>query len=201
MLGVLLVLGGLQAPPAQAQTAYTFNAANSSIEINVYKEGVFSAFGHNHLIQAKTLSGSVQFDANKIENSSVSLQIASNSLTVADPGVSAGDREQVQGTMLGPQVLDVSRFPQIAFHSMRVTDAKEQGSSWRVTLTGTLQLHGTERPVTFPLTVSIAGGELLAEGDAFLQQTDFGITPIKVAGGAVKVKDRLRIHFKIVSQR
>jgi hypothetical protein len=33
-----------------------------------------------------------------------------------------------------------------------------------------------------------------------LKQSDFGIAPIKVAGGAVKVKDQLTIDFDIVTQ-
>jgi polyisoprenoid-binding protein YceI len=196
-LGIVLVLGalhGLQSPP---QTVYTFDSSHSSIEINVFKEGLFSAFGHNHLIAANDFSGTVQFDPDKVENSSVALRVASKSLTVIDPGVSANDRQQVQATMLGPQVLDAARYPEISFHSTRVTQVKQQGSGWTVTLTGMLQLHGAQQQVTFPLTVSITGGELVAEGDTFILQTDFGIAPIRIAGGAVKVKDRLRLHFNI----
>ena len=33
-----------------------------------------------------------------------------------------------------------------------------------------------------------------------LKQTDYGITPISVAGGAVKVKDELNIDFDIVTK-
>jgi polyisoprenoid-binding protein YceI len=196
-LGIVLVLGALHGLQSPLQTVYTFDSSHSSIEINVFKEGLFSAFGHNHLIAANDFSGTVQFDPDKVEDSSVALRVASKSLTVADPGVSANDRQQVQATMLGPQVLDVARYPEISFHSTRVTQVEQQGTGWRVTLTGILQLHGAQRAVTLPLAVSIAGGELVAEGDVFILQTDFGIAPIRIAGGAVKVKDRLRIHFNI----
>jgi hypothetical protein len=40
---------------------------------------------------------------------------------------------------------------------------------------------------------------LSAEGDVSLLQTDFGITPIKVGGGAVKVKDKIRMRFDVVA--
>jgi beta-glucanase (GH16 family)/polyisoprenoid-binding protein YceI len=192
----LLFLLALHATPALAQT-YAFDESNSSLEINVYKEGLFSAFGHNHLIAANDFSGSLQFDPSEIENSSVTLRVAPKSLTVVDPGVSAGERRQVQASMLGPEVLDVERYPEIWFRSTRVAGVKRQGRGWRVTLTGTLQLHGAQRPVTFPLVVQLDNGQLTAQGDADILQTDFGITPIKVAGGAVKAKNRLRIHFDI----
>lgn len=196
-LGAFLAVAALHIPAAAAQTAYRFNASNSSIEINVYKEGLFSALGHNHVIRANDLAGAVQFDSNHVDNSSVALQVRAASLAVVDPDASASDREQVRATMLGPQVLDTARYPDISFRSTQVTDVKQQGGGWRVTLIGILQIHGTQRAVSFPLTVNVAGGELLAEGEVFVLQTDFGITPIKVAGGTVKVKDRLRIHFNI----
>lgn len=199
VLAVPVALFGLlafHAAPA-AETSYTFGAPRSSVEITVYKEGLFSAFGHNHLIAAKDFSGAVRFDPGKIESSSVTLRVVAKSLTAIDPGESASDRQQVQATMLGEQVLDAPRYPEISFHSTRVTQAQRHGSGWRVTVAGMLQLHGAERPVTFPLSVRLANGELIAEGEASLLQSDYGITPIKIAGGAVKVKDRLRIHFSI----
>ena len=182
---------------AQAPAAYTFDASNSSIQLDVYKEGLFSALAHNHLIETKDFSGTARFDPSKVENSSVTLRVAAKSLTVIDPGVSANDRQQVQTTMLGNEVLDVARYPEISFHSTGVTQIERQGTGWRVMLAGVLELHGAEKPITFPLTVQIQNGQLVAQGDAFLLQTDFGITPVRIAGGTVKVKNRLRIHFDI----
>ena len=34
-------------------------------------------------------------------------------------------------------------------------------------------------------------------GSTSLKQTDFGITPISIAGGTVKVKDEVRIEFDV----
>jgi hypothetical protein len=34
-------------------------------------------------------------------------------------------------------------------------------------------------------------------GNAVVKQSDFGIKPVKVAGGTVKVKDEVRIEFDI----
>jgi hypothetical protein len=35
-------------------------------------------------------------------------------------------------------------------------------------------------------------------GEVAIKQRDFGIEPIKVAGGAVNVKDEIRVQFEIV---
>lgn len=182
---------------APAQTAYRFSAPKSTLEIEASKAGLFSAFGHDHVVQAKDFSGVVQFDPNKIENASVSLHVVSQSLTVVDPGASPADKQQVQTTMQSDAVLDAARYPYISFDSTRVGKIEHQGDGWRVTIDGTLELHGVEKPVSFPVTVSLHGDDLVAEGDAIILQSDYGIKPFKAAGGAVKVKDRLRIHFDI----
>src|SRR4029077_6373523 len=70
-----LLLAAL-ATAAQEKAAYSIAAAQSKLEIHVGKEGAFKAFSHDHLIAAKEISGEAQFDAQKIEASSVRLQIA-----------------------------------------------------------------------------------------------------------------------------
>jgi len=37
-------------------------------------------------------------------------------------------------------------------------------------------------------------------GSGQLRQKDFGITPVSVAGGSVKVKDEVRIEFDIIGK-
>jgi len=38
-------------------------------------------------------------------------------------------------------------------------------------------------------------------GTAALKQRDFGIDPITIAGGTVKVKDEVKVEFDIVAQQ
>jgi hypothetical protein len=45
----------------------------------------------------------------------------------------------------------------------------------------------------------VEGDQLVATGEVLLLQTEYGITPVSVAGGSVKVKDKLRIGFTIVA--
>ena len=120
---------------------------------------------------------------------SVELLINAAALRVRDEDASAKDRAEIQQTMLGPEVLDTARFPTIIFRS---TAAKPTGSgAWE--LQGNLTLHGQTRPVTVAVTES-AGRYV---GSAELKQTDFGIKPVKIAGGTVGIKDKIRIEFDI----
>jgi polyisoprenoid-binding protein YceI len=194
---LLAVLGAA----AQDKTAYSISGGQSKLEIHVYKEGMFKAFGHDHLIAAKEISGEAQFDAQKIEASTVRLQIATKSLTVVDPGESEKDRKDVQATMAGEQVLDVAKFPEISFASTGISAAKKNSQGWELTLSGKLKLHGVEKTVTFPLHVQTEDATLRGEGEISILQTDYGITPVKVGGGTVKVKDKLKITFTVVAAK
>jgi polyisoprenoid-binding protein YceI len=61
---------------------------------------------------------------------------------------------------------------------------------------GDLSLHGVTKPVVF--TVRRAGESY--SGHATLKQTDFGIKPISVGGGMIRVKDQMEIEFAIVAR-
>ena len=66
----------------------------------------------------------------------------------------------------------------------------------RWTVRGDLTLHGQTRPVK--LDVRAQNGHF--KGAAPLKQRDFGIEPVSVGGGAVKVKNELRVEFDIVAK-
>jgi polyisoprenoid-binding protein YceI len=185
----------------QDKAVYSIAGAQSKVEIHVGKDGAFKAFGHDHLIAAKEISGEAQFDAQKIEASSVRLQIATKSLTVVDPGESEKDRKEVQATMVGEKVLDVAKFPEITFTSSEISGAKKNAQGWEFTISGKLKLHGVEKSVSFPLRVQTEDATLRGEGEISILQTDYGITPVKVGGGAVKVKDKLKITFTLVARK
>ena len=60
--------------------------------------------------------------------------------------------------MLGPQVLDASRFPSVTFESRTVTGKKGAQGAYDLTITGDLSLHGVTRGVALPLRVEVGRG-------------------------------------------
>lgn len=176
----LLCLGGIAtAAPVSVDTAH------SRLTVRVFKTGLFSGFAHDHEISAPLSSGTVDATAMSVE-----MQFDARKMTVLDPDASASDRAKVQETMLSEKVLDAAKFPDIGFVSRNV---KANGNNVH-TVEGDLTLHGITHALTVP--VSLANGHYT--GSAKLKQTDFGIQPIKIAGGSVKVKDEVEISFDIV---
>ena len=180
----VFVAAGLMAPSLVRAQPRQIDTRHSQMTIKVSKAGAFAAFGHDHQISAPIESGTVDAQAKRVE-----LKVRTGALRVLDPKTSDSDRAQIQKTMLGPEVLDAERYAEITF---RATTAESAGpNAWHVS--GELTLHGQTRPVT--VEVREDGGRYV--GSAALRQTEFGIKPVKVAGGTVKVKDELQIEFQI----
>jgi polyisoprenoid-binding protein YceI len=156
----------------------------SVITIRAQKSGLFSGFAHSHVISAPIARGRVNGQLMTAE-----IIVVVKDMKVVDPEVSEKDRAEIQSTMLGPKVLDAVRYPEIRFTSSRIEAAGPQ----RFRVIGTLELHGASRE----LTLDASGGPDHYHGKHKLKQTDFGIQPVSVAGGTVKVKDELEIEFDV----
>lgn len=188
-LSGLLICAALGLAPVTALgDARHIDAAQSKLTVFVYRGGFFAFAGDNHQINAPVASGELDTDP----LSAVSLTIQTANMTVVDPQSNADKRAQVQARMLGPDVLDTGTYPAITFTSTSIQATASGG--WDVT--GALTIHGTTRTIT--LHVTEASGHY--RGSTTLKQTDFGIRPVTIAGGAVKVKDEIKIDFDIVTQ-
>ena len=160
------------------------DTANSAIIVRVYKGGVFSPFGHDHEIAAPIAGGAVDTTARTVE-----LHVNTAALKVRDEHVSDKDRAEIQTTMLGPNVLDSEHHAEIVFRSKSAEPSG--GNAW--ILHGDLSLYGQTHPVD--VDVRETGGHY--RGKARFRQTEFGIRPVKIAGGTIGVKDEIQVEFDI----
>ena len=196
LLGMLAFGLWLGANNLHAQSK-AIDVNKSSLKVRVFKSGAFSAFAHDHEIEAAIQEGKIdegKTDKRKTDSSaspSVQLSVDSRKMRVLDPGTPPDKRAEIQQTMQSAKVLDVEKFPEISYQSTRVTSHGD--ARWEVQ--GILSLHGKKQPVV--VEVTLRDGHYL--GSASFKQSSFGIDPIRMAGGTVKVKDELKIEFDIVS--
>src|SRR5262249_32144456 len=151
----------------------------STITVHTFKAGLFSAAGHEHFISAPISSGSYNDSSPFRADFSVK---AARMKVKPDPKVSAKDEAMIQQDMQ-EMTLESAKYPDIVFKSSQITQTGDR--QWN--LEGSLTLHGTTKPVR---------AAVKRTGDAYtglakIKQTDFGIKPITVAGGLIKVKDEI----------
>ncbi|MFB3813510.1 MAG: YceI family protein [Terriglobales bacterium] len=179
-----IVLTFVVGPLVSAQTR-SIDVTRSRMTVHAFKSGLFSAFGHDHVIQAPIEQGQVRTQ----EPAAIEFVIDSRRLKVLDPDLPANKRAEVQRTMHSADVLDSERLPEIRFSSGSV----EQAGADRWKVRGLLVVRGRASEVV----ADVAEQNGAYRGSAKIKQRDFGIKPVSVAGGTIKVKDELLIEFEI----
>jgi len=196
-----LAFAVLAAPPLSAgPRTFVVDAGASSVRIHVGKSGAFSFAGHKHEVVAPVLSGEVAADPADLGASRVSLTFEAGALKVLPDGEPAGDPPKVEEAMRGPKVLDAARFPSITFKTERVSGREAGSGVYDLELAGEIALHGVTRPITLPVHVEVSGDTLTASGKAVLRHDQFGMQPVSVAGGSVKVKNEIEVEYRIVAR-
>ncbi|HEX9639191.1 MAG TPA: YceI family protein [Acidobacteriota bacterium] len=192
-LALLLAARGSSAEPM----VYQIDESSSTMAVEVGKAGLFSFAGHDHRILVTSIQGQVVADPERIEASELELQFPSSGLRVDPEEEPPGDAPKVQEAMQGPKCLDVTRYPEIRFRSTKVAEQEGDSGDYVIELSGELDLHGVKQALRFPVRVQIRNGRLTASGKVQIKQKDFGIDPISVAGGTIKVKNELTIEFTL----
>jgi hypothetical protein len=187
LLVATIVYGLTLAAPGAAEERL-IDTEGSTVTVRVFKSGVFRAFADDHLIQAPLEEGSLDDSVTP----HVQIVFDARRMRVLDPGLSARDRLAVQTRMLGPEVLDVNRFQRISFHSLEAQRLDTGG--WIVR--GELELHGQIRPIMVNV-LDVVPGDSHYKGSATLRLSDFGMVPIGILRGTVKVKDEIQVDFDI----
>src|SRR5271156_1499360 len=150
---------------------------HSTITIHVGKSGLLSAAAHDHSINAPISSGTI------LESGTphIEFRVETAKMTVQpDSKIDAEDQATIQ-THMEEMTLETKKFPEITFRSSRIE--RIAGGQWKVD--GDLSLHGVTKPVS--LTVKQTGDSWTTH--TVLKQTDFGIKPISIGGGMIKVKN------------
>ena len=156
--------------------------------------GLFGVFAHDHVIEAQKIEGCAVIDSTDLMHSSIKLTFTTADIRVIDPKDSANDRAKVQKTM-ETDVLRISEFPRVVFESTEI----ERGTADALRVHGNLTIRGKTQPVIVPLTlVRLSDGTYRARGEYKFKQTTFGIPPVQLGGGTIKVKDELRAEFELV---
>jgi polyisoprenoid-binding protein YceI len=190
---------GVKMSPEISAVHYTIDPASSRFTVRAFAAGLLSGLGHNPVIAIRDFSGEVNFAPDDLTKSSVGMTIQAGSFEVQND-VSEKDLREIIRTM-NDQVLEVKRFPEIAFESRQVSGMKLGESLYVVKIETDLFLHGVTRPQTLSANVAPADDKLRAYGEFSIKQSDFKIKLVSVAGGALKLKDELKLSFDIIAKK
>jgi len=188
-------------------TAYRIDPDRSIVTLRVYRAGRLARLGHNHVITSANETG-YAWTSGAPATSGFEMRIAVADLVVDDPVARAAAgpefpgeltqaaREGTRSNMLRAEVLDGARHPQI------VVGADSVGGTWdRPSVAARVTLRGVTRSMDVPLAVVRDDESIVARGVFRVLQSDFGITPFSIGGGAIAVADAVDVSFEIRAVR
>ncbi|MGO4395795.1 YceI family protein [Variovorax sp. M-6] len=185
---------------ARGRPVHRVDTAQSLVVITVRRGGSLGHLGHDHVVASHAVQGWVAPEAGRADLFVPLAELAVDEPVLrAEAGLdtqpSASDIAGTRTNMLD-KVLDTQAFPYALIHVASV-DRTASGVRLNVTLT----LRGVTRTFAVPALVE-AGGDAMEVGGSFeFNQSDFGIVPFSILGGAVQVQDRLSLRFRIRSRR
>jgi polyisoprenoid-binding protein YceI len=180
----------------EGKPVFRVDAAHSLVVLEVRRGGSFAQFGHDHVISSHDLAGNIAPGEGRAD-----LYVPLGELVVDDQDLRAAaglgpppDPSDIEGTRhnMLEKVLDAGRYP-YALIRVDTVAATNGAGPFRVAMT----LHGTTHLVDATTRVDIAAGEIALTGTAAIDQSEFGITPFSILGGAIAVQDRVNIRFQI----
>lgn len=178
----------------EGKKVYAIDSAQSLITIIVRRGGPMARFGHDHVVASRGITGfaapeagraDFQFRLDELSVDEEALRTEAGLTTQPDADAIAGTRNNML-----TRVLDAPSYPLVLLHAQR--NAPDSNA---VLLTVTL--HGVSRTLEVPVRFEQDGASLVASGAFTLLQSDFGITPMSVLGGAIKVEDQMALQFRI----
>ncbi len=185
---------------AQGRPVFRVDPRESLVAIEVRRGGSLARLGHDHVVASHEVGGYVAPDEGgadlyvQLERLEVD-EAALRAEAGFDSQPTESDIEGTRANML-VRVLEVDRFP---FALIRVSgvDASRREAAMSVAIT----LHGVTRALQVPATIDADADKISVTGRLSLDQTDFGITPYSVLGGAIAVRNGVDLRFRIRARR
>lgn len=185
--------------PAPAQDAgplLRIDAEQSLIVATVRRGGILARLGHDHVVASHNVSGTVAPAQNRAD---FTFRLDQMTIDEADLRRTAGLEKQpsadaIEGTRhnMLTKVLDADRYPIVSIHAERVA----AGQPLQVAIT----LHGVTRTLAIPVQLREENNIINVKGTVNLKQTDFGLTPFSVMGGAMSVQDQMELRFDLTAR-
>jgi polyisoprenoid-binding protein YceI len=179
--------------------AYTLDPQLSRFTVQGFAGGILSTFAHNPKFAIRDFQGEVTLTEKTIEPASLRLRIKPSSLELID-NVSDRDRAEIERTMR-EEVLEAESYPEVFYDATASSAAKKGDGRYVINLEGKLSLHGVMGAQGVSANLALDADRLHAYGEFSLNQSTYNIKLVRVAGGAIRLKDELRFSFDLVGRR
>lgn len=101
------------------------------------------------------------------------------------------DTDNLTTHLMSADFFEVETYPESKFVSTAIA---EDGDAY--TITGDFTLHGVTKSITFPATLSLAGGKVMAHAEFDINRLDFGIKYPGKVDDAIRENVVIKLHIE-----
>jgi polyisoprenoid-binding protein YceI len=182
-----------------ATVKYVIDTSASRFTVQAFATGVLSAFGHNPTIGIRNYDGEIEFIPETWEKAHVRVNVQTSAMEVLDE-MKSDDRKKLE-QMMYENILEVKRFPIATYASTEMVVQKLSNDLLSARVSGDLTFHEVTHTQSLDARVTDMGAMLRVSGEFTLLQSSFGIKPLSIAGGGLKLKDELKFTFELVARK
>ncbi len=183
--------------------SWTLDHQQSVIAIEVFRGGRLANLGHNHVIEARDITGTARLPEN-LEDVSFTLNFNVADLVVDDAEARARagqpfqdpvENKDIAGTrknMLSADLLNAAQFPQIEIHSSALT---KSGDAWQSQVV--IVIKGRQQRLQLPTKLANESNRWTATGSFEVSHTQLGLQAFSVMLGALRVEETMNVRYHL----
>ncbi len=186
---------------------YFITPQESKITVKVYRTGRLASLGHDHVITINTFDGVVYLHKN-LPQSTIKLVFPVSRLIIDEPSerikagkqflkpISAKDIQATRNNLLGAQLLMADQYPNISLIVKKIT-----GTLPTLLLETQIKVRDQQSTQFISAQVTLSEQKIMVSGHFTLKQTELGLTPFTIFGGAIAVADKMDVNFVLVANK
>ena len=176
---------------------YGIDTEKSGLTVHATSGGMLSMLAHNPTFAVRDFAGELRWQLDAAAEHGFDMTVRADSLTLVDD-VRPADRAEVEGRMRR-EVLETEAFPEIAYCAKEIVTTGGSGNKFRLRMHGALALHGVANPLLVDADLVRHEGGVRMQGSFPLRMSEYRIRPVTALGGAIQLRDQLRLDFDLVA--
>ncbi len=197
--GTSVSASSTQPIPGTKSLDYLLDSRESRMEMRTATEGVMSGFAPGYTFVFYAFEGFIRLTPGSITPAEFVMVTKADSIRVVGR-TRESEKAMVEG-ILKNEMMETARYPEIVYRGSNIALEKTGPATYRATIDGTMSQHGVTRRCPIVVDVVVTDTNVRMRGSFTILQSDYGMRPKRLAGGLVRVKDRVFLSFDLVATR
>jgi polyisoprenoid-binding protein YceI len=176
-------------------TRYRVDPGHSRFTVQAFAGGLLSVLAHSPTFAVRDYAGELRWATHPAERAGLWVTVRAGCLELVDQ-VRPADRKEIEGRMRR-EVLEAAAHPEIHFQSTEIATAAVAGNRYRLRITGLLAIRGMANRYGIEAELVLYQDGVRLSGEFPLRLTDYRIRPVTALGGAIRLRDQLRVSFDL----